>query len=448
MKQPIAEFRAAAELFTIFSLGCGIDALFFQWSGFSAVQPNPWWAVVLVVAWRHGTVYGLFTVALVTLQVWLAQGLINGMEWKSVSLSLGILKEPLAWLVAAVLVGELRRAERARFMLLNAQMREAQIGQQHAWDDAELLRKRNEDLLGQLQAQTDVAQFAYRAIRRLERVTAETFGEWMRDVVVGVLHPRSFSVFFVDESGLRRGLVWGGHDDLVIPSNYGKDTTLYREVIEQGRVLCVANPSEAELMEKFGVLAGPIRAGAQGTVIGLIKIESIDFSRLNDHAVASVRMIGEWIGAAVTELRQKNENVATKAIIGDEFTSNRGTRQPLVLIDGLAKRIGFAVSVIIIELHLLDDLDSDSRHSACTAVARALSELRVTDYLLPGDMNEGRYVLVLAKTTEKEAKSVAQRVKALVRRHLPAALQDLPISTRVETWPGQTQDPMMFSKVG
>lgn len=448
MKQSISEFRAAAELFTIFSLGCAIDALFFQWSGFATVQPNPWWGVVLAVAWRQGTVYGLFAVALVTLQVWLAQGLINGMDWKSISLSLGILKEPLAWLVAAVLVGELRRAEHARFMLLSAQTREAQIGRQHAWEDAELLRKRNEDLLGQLQAQTDVAQFAYRAIRRLERVTAESFGEWMRDVVVGVMHPRCFSVFFIEENGLRRGLVWGAHDDHIIPARYDKDSPLYREVIEQGRVLCVANPSDAELIEKFGVLAGPIRVGTQGAVIGLIKIESIDFSRLNDHAVASVRMIGEWIGAAATELRQKNENVATKAIIGDEFTSIRGKRQPLVLIDGLAKRIGFAVSVVIVELHLLDDLDGDSRHAACTAVAHALSELRVTDYLLPGEMNDGRYALVLAKTTEKEAKSVAQRVKASVRRHLPAELQDIPISTRVETWPGQSRDSMMLSKVG
>lgn len=409
-----------------------IDQVLFNGTAFAELTTNPLWLLVLTIVWRHGSGYGILAAGFSTIYYLYARGVVTEeLNWLFVTPN--HLVEPILWFVAAIILGELRRRDSQRLHALEARLDEMRGKHEESLKQLDALRTRSDALQAQLQAQIDVAQYALRVIRQIDQLTPDSITDWIVDVVVNVLNPGKFSVYLANLTGLHKQMVWGGDQDEALPDFYGSDTALYQKVVKEGRVLCIADESEVAIVENYGVLAGPLWTSGHGKVMGVIKFESLPFSRLNPQTVARLGIIGEWIGAAISELHERS--IGAKAVsIGKK--NSLGTDPPVDVIYGLQRQTGLDVSTIVFEPGKIDEENVAAVYeSVNNAIDKALSELRSTDYLMAREEGLGCYTFVLPKTTQAQAQAISSRVQAVVAQHLPESLRDVPISAKVEPWP-------------
>lgn len=422
------------EIVNLIGLAIVADLILFDGTAFAKLIPNPMWLLVLVMVWRHGTGYGIMAAALCAIYFLYARGMVTEeLNWLLVTPN--YMMEPILWFVAAVIVGELRRRERQHYIVLEECLNEKRREHDATATELDSINKKCDALQAQLQAQIDVAQYALSMIRQLDKLTPDTITDWIVDIVVNVLDPGKFSVYLANPEGLHKQLVWGGDHDDALPSFYGNDTALYQKVVKEGRVLCIADDNEVAMVENYGVLAGPLWTSGQGKVIGVIKFESMPFSRLNPQTVARLGIIGEWIGVAVSEMHSRSSAKKSR-LASITKTSVEGVDPSLSEIYAMQQRLGFDVSTIVFEPNTVKEGDDAAMYETVIhALDKAVSEVRSTDYLMTREGNRGRYTFVLPKTTPAQAQVITNRVRSVVAQHLPESLQNVPISATVEPWP-------------
>src|ERR671914_154396 len=159
------------------------------------VSPHPYWIIVLLVAVQYGTPEGLttaLTASLMLLTKIPAQDVTQDMY----AYLLSIAANPLMWLVAAVVLGELRR-EHLRQELAQARAREEKIAQSYEWVK-EIKEKMELRIAGQLRSQIA----AYHAAKAMESLSPQEAVQGLEELVKAVMNPEKFSVFLLEKSGL------------------------------------------------------------------------------------------------------------------------------------------------------------------------------------------------------------------------------------------------------
>ena len=140
-----------------------IDAAFFAGDRFWAVNPHPFWIIVLLMAAQYGTAEGLLAAVMATLfylvgNVPPAQEGVNHYDW-IFSLSIN----PVLWLIAGWILGELRQRHIRERSHLQRELEEAQQRETLIADSYKFVRGRKESLEVQVSGQLTSSIEAYRA---------------------------------------------------------------------------------------------------------------------------------------------------------------------------------------------------------------------------------------------------------------------------------------------
>jgi hypothetical protein len=122
-------------------------------------------------------------------------------------------------------------------------------------------------------------------------------------VISGVLSPQAFSLFLIDGDTLKGVSNEGWQQVTPLLRCFDSDSALYRGVIEQGRVLCVARPEDEVLLGDQGMLAGPLRDSSTGEILGMLKIEQIDFQDMTLDMLGVFQGVCDWIGRVIANQR-------------------------------------------------------------------------------------------------------------------------------------------------
>src|SRR5918999_1920249 len=149
------------------------------------VSPHPYWIIVLLVAVQYGTPEGLttaLTASLMLLTKIPAQDVTQDMY----AYLLSIAANPLMWLVAAVVLGELRRkhlreCQHLRQELAQARAREGKIAQSYEWVK-EVKEKIDPRIAGQLRSQIA----AYHAAKAMESLSPQEAVQGLEELVKAV----------------------------------------------------------------------------------------------------------------------------------------------------------------------------------------------------------------------------------------------------------------------
>jgi polysaccharide biosynthesis protein PelD len=281
-----------------------IDALWGRGQRFVGVTPHPFWIAVLLAACYYGLREALF--AAVACSVVMLTGNVpvqlpgeGGYGWL-----MRVMREPLLWLVAAILLGEIRDALRRHAQMLREEVAIAQDRTDGLIKACDRLMRQKESLETRIADQTLTVHAMYRASRAIER-------DGVGDVLVGVgdlvrtsLSPKKFSLYLLNGQKLEAAVSegWTQHDRYARVIDAA--SPMFEAIVASRRHLVVANTDDEALLRDEGLLAGPIINTETHAVVGMLKVEAMDFMDLTPSSVQNFKTLCEWIGAAISNAQR------------------------------------------------------------------------------------------------------------------------------------------------
>jgi polysaccharide biosynthesis protein PelD len=272
--------------------------LFDAGNRFLNVSPHPFWIPVLLVSAYYGANEGLAAAILS------AAALLTGNlpeQGSSEDLSAWLLRvtaEPVLWFVAAIAlgqVGESHRRERDRLRRNLQEVRQQADVISHAY---ERLAQAKSSLEKRVASQVQTVHTVYVASRAIERQSTDEVLIGIADLVRSVMSPIKFSLFLLNGQILEAAATEGWIPSNLLAHEFDGSSALFEAIVSRRQFLCVMNPVHEAVLGGQGVLAGPLVCSETGEILGMLKIEEIDFLDLHPSCVQNFRILCEWIGTA------------------------------------------------------------------------------------------------------------------------------------------------------
>ncbi len=416
---------AVAETIGFLAIALALDWLFLDGQRFWTVEPHPFWVIVLAVALRYGT-----TEALVAVMLCSAALLVGSLPEPSLSedvfqYGFNLVRRPILWLVAAVVVGEMRNRQIGERDSLRSRVSQAEEQNQALTKSFQTLVKANEDLETRVAGQLRTVISTYEAARALETLEPGQMLDGMSGMVRTLLAPEAFSIHLLEEGGgLRAALTEGWTAADKFPTSYAGHSALYAEVVGKRRFLSAARPDDAQILEGDGLLAGPLRSVETNETLGMVKVERMALPQFHAGTVENFRIVCEWIGTAYANARLY-ERAKSESVLNPELNLMSETffdRQARLMVN-LGRRVGFDVCTVTVRVGNLRDLTyEDQIEVARTLSASAQTVLRTTDMAFDRRGSEGGFVILLPNTPLAGAEIVVSKLDQDLRPRL--ALRD------------------------
>jgi polysaccharide biosynthesis protein PelD len=420
------ERTAWIEMALFFTFAIGADYVFGSKNRFFNVAPHPFWIIVLLMAIQYGTNVGIIAAFLSTAFLLLGNLPEQSVLQDRFEYAVFVIKNPLLWFVAAILIGELRvrqmrERDDLRYALSLAEEREATIAESY-----ESLKKIKENMEMHIAGEMQTALRAYQVFKRLESLSKEEILLGARDLMTVLVNPKKSSVFALTPRGLEMisSLGWEEKDhfsEIFLPT-----TIIYREIVSRQRVMSVINQEDRQFMENEGVLAAPIIDPDAGEVYGMIKVELIPFLQLKVTTIETLKLVGEWVGKAYSN-KLAFERAKEASFVNPQtllFSPTFFDYQK-DFITTLAKRLNFNVCLVKVFLMNADALTIRDKLHAGRLLNRVVkTSLRGADkFNQPFEYQKqgGEFAILLPGTSKEHAQIVVDRIKERLKEY-PEAL--------------------------
>ena len=297
---------ALLQLAGFFAAALAIDYTLLEGDRFAGIQPHPFWIPVILLSLQFGTSAGLL--AVLTASACLLVGNLpeQMLSEDRFSYLLHLSTQPLLWLAAALVIGEMRSRQLRR-------VREILEEHDRVETERDTIAAAYQDMKGakmglemRVAGQVRTLAATCEALAGVNLSAEAVLGNAHR-VINGVLSPQAFSLFLIDGDMLRGVSNEGWQQVSPLLRSFDSDSALYRGVIGQGRVLCVARPEDEVLLGDQGMLAGPLRDSSTGEILGMLKIERIDFQDMTLDTLGVFQGVCDWIGMVIANQRHIEE---------------------------------------------------------------------------------------------------------------------------------------------
>jgi hypothetical protein len=214
------------------------------------------------------------------------------------------------------------------------------------------VKHRKESLEVQVSGQLLSSIDAYRAAKAVETLDPKSVMQEVERLVKSVLGPQKFSLAILHENKLSTTIIHGWAPGDKFAQEIDSYSPLFQAVVGQRELLVVANEQHEISLDNQGILAGPILDPATDRVIGMLKIEQLDFTSLSLNTVETFRALTDWVGTALVNARNY-QSVKAEAIINPErnLLSYNYFKRQSDYMRTLAKRVGFDLSMVVIKLN-------------------------------------------------------------------------------------------------
>lgn len=418
----VAGIRAIAivEALGLLVILCLLDALVFKGDRFWNVNPHPFWIVVLLVSVQYGTNEGLIAALLSTLFYLLgnipaeAEG-VSHYDWLY-----SIAINPILWFVVSWILGELRQRHIRERNNLIRDIEDSQQREELISDSYKFVKNRKEALEVQVSGQLASSIEAYRAAKSVETLDPKSVMQGVERLVKSVLGPQKFSLYIFHDNKLTATILHGWSPSDNFAQEIDSFSPLYQAVVGQQETLVVANEQHEIALDGQGIMAGPIVDQESGRVVGMLKVEQMDFISLSLNTVETFRALCEWIGTALINARNY-QTVKSEAIVNPDrglLTYNYFKRQSDYLAK-LAKRVNFNLSMLVIKLNDPKSLSDTDR----VTVARQIGEsvkgaLRNVDLAFDYQTDGEEYSILLPATNQAGAAIVREKIAKDMEKQL------------------------------
>jgi hypothetical protein len=391
-----------------------LDAVWGRGDRFMHVEPHPFWGIVLLLAAQYGTVQALLATVVCSLALLAGNLPPQGFEQSAHEYAIEVLQRPLLWMLASVVIGELRTSHRNQHLetaerLNHAERRAALLARAHK--DVSAAKERLEArLAGQLRTATGM----FEAARSLETLEPARVLEGAADLLSAALNARRFSMFLLERNELVLQATQGEGQAAMV-RGYGATTPLFQEVVGAQRFVTVATAAGEAALAGEGLMAGPLIDPVSGKLFGMLKVEDMSFLDFNLSTVHTFKALCDWIAAAYGNAlaHQASQIVDAKT----QLYAARYLQQQTDYLSEVALRFGFNLAELTVRIEL-DDATEDERRNVSMALASvARRVLRRTDLVFAHEPPKVEFTVLLPGAVPETA--------GIVIRKLTGGLRDL-----------------------
>ncbi|MBP2300615.1 GAF domain-containing protein [Azospirillum picis] len=421
---------ALVELVLFFGVALGLDLYLGAGTRFEGVQPHPFWIPVLLLAIQYGTNEGVLAALVATAALRLGNVPDAGINQDLYDHLFTLTREPILWLVSAVMIGELRMRQLRERADLRAGLEAARREAEAIARSYRSLKSVKETLETRVAGQLRTVLTLYQAAKAIDRLDEGEVMLGVADLVRSVMKPEKFSLFLLNNDVLESVANDGWDEERDAYARwFDNGSAIFQTVIGRQRLLCVNRPEDERILGGEGMLAGPLISGDTGEVVGMLKIESLGFTDLSVNTVENFRILCDWIGTAMAKARRYRLASEQRVFTDDALYSSGFIGRQAEFLALLGRRLGFETTTITIRPGGLSRLSVGQRAELAAAIGQAVrTSLRDTDLACDFGQQGSSFGVVLAGTPIEGARLVESKLERAVRKALPAALVDIPIS--------------------
>lgn len=422
---------AIAEVAVALVVFAALDYFFFSADRFVNVHPHPLWLVVVFASMQYGLREGVFAAVASTLFLHVGVSAETAVQWERYDYIARFGWLPLAWLAAAVALGQVRQRQlRKRKTLVEAvdrlEKENETLHKAHT-----LLERHADDLQARLVGQSSLAAKAFEVAHRFYTKRGEEMTTVYLDTIMELVSPKKVSIYRLNEGQLRLigALGWTETDEY--SPQFDEHSSLFKRVVTDAAMVSVDQESDEQIIRGQGMVAAPLIHHESGSVVGMLKIEDIAFSDYNKGTLETIKIAANWVGTDMLNAGAADTNHRTATSSGLKETNDQKLRVETEFVKRLGSRFGVTSSVAMIVPVLGHDLKSANRGAVDRAFEQATAKLRLTDTsMLYGDTGN-ILVILLCGTDVDGARYVANKIRLLTRRQLPESLREIPLVVKV-----------------
>jgi hypothetical protein len=422
----IAAYLAAALL---------LDHFAFSGSRYWEVSPHPFWPLILLMAMQYGTSEALVATAFCSIALLAGNMPPQSINQDIYAYLLTVIKHPFMWMVAALVLGEVRMRHIRERDELEATLEQELLRGHEVAAAFERVDAVRQSLEGRIASQLRTAVTMYQAARTLERQDPSEVLLGVIDTVQAILNPVKCSLYLLRDDALEISIGHGWTREDNLTRVFRTDSGLFQEVIGKQRVLCAVNPEDEFILASEGVLAGPLIDRGSGAVLGMLKIEELGFLDLHFSNIQTFRVLCDWI--ADSYLNAQHFEAARSSDAVDEVTkilTYSAFERQKAYLQRLAEPLCFDLSMIVVRAENPDEIGG-RKAASIPGVLREVSSglLKPADLLCEYQPGGLQYCILLPGTTIENAVQIAEQLGDALKG--PGAEPIAPARFRITTQP-------------
>lgn len=435
-KKRLLFFRVSAliEMGLFFACVLILDYFITGGTRFSGVSPHPFWIIVLLISCHYGTGEGLLAALLSSAALLFFNLPEHPPSSDKFDYLLAISKNPLMWISASLVLGEMRHRHIKENEELSGQIaisheRENTIAE--AYQGLKTIKESLElHIAGQLNSSISAFRMAPQA-QKLDPAEALSGGGAL---IKAVLRPESFSVFMLEGENLNAAITDGWPEHHSYPLSYSPGQPLFDELIGRQKPLCVINNEDEKALEGHGVIAAPMIYKDTGEMVGMIKIERLGFADLTLTSVQTVSAIADWIAATILHARYyqvlQSESVVNPV---HNLMSANYLRRFSDYIVALARRAKMEISLVQVKISNIETLSGPKQMQVAIILAEVVKEvLRNTDLAFEHEPSEGTFIILLPTTTLEGSRLVVDKIASRLEPQCAAKVPEARFSYGIQ----------------
>jgi len=390
------------------------DELFFS------VSPHPFWIIVILLSVQYGTAEGIIAAVVSTLVLFLGNYPERDILQDPFQYFLYITKNPLLWLVAAVIIGEvrnrhIRERDRLRKVAIEAEEKEKVIA--NSYNSLKIAKERIDIKLA---SEMQTALMAYEAFKKLETLDKSAILKGGIDLMKTLIAPEECSIYLLEKNLLNRIADEGWQTEKGYKTSFGANATLFREIVGKARVISVIDPEDRAILANEGILAAPIKSVQPAAIYGMVKIEKLPFTQLRMNTIQVLRLIGEWIGTAYSSYLAKQEADESRFVSEKSqlFTFNYLLYQKYFLTN-LGKRLHTNIILLYVVLEQKEEMLEEQKLEVMKTFRKVVSEnLRSIDQAFEYQKNHLEFALLLINTPPASCETIKDKINQALHSEL------------------------------
>ena len=263
------------------------------------LSPHPFWIPVILMSVQKGSASGLAAAGLATGLAWVAGWPAQTSQEDFYTYSLRIWREPILWIIAALVIGARR----------NRQIRDRQ-----ALEDRLRLTEEQRNTLGSYcdELHAELADFEREratalncpvefALEALYNLRAQTTPDWSEDLRAAMacwLGPAQWTLHLLRSGVLYPAVATAGG---LQESNQAL-ARLHAAALGLKRPICVFERWDAALLDGIGILACAVQVPGRSAGLGLLVVSQVEPSRLSKAMPAAVDAIADALGIRLAKI--------------------------------------------------------------------------------------------------------------------------------------------------
>ena len=403
---------ALVEMILFLGLILAVDYWFFDGNRFWGVKPHPFWMVILIMTVFYGTAEGIVAAAIASAALLLYNLPPQQFDQDPFSYVLHVSLTPMLWLAAATVVGgfhdvRVGTIERVRGLYNEAKEREQLITSAYTKVEA-LARNLERQLVGELSGQTGV----YMAANNINAADPQKAHEAILEMFHSAMGADKLSLFMLNGNNLELVRNKGWIEKESYQKKFETASPLFGAVIGQGRTLNLNVPADEVVLAGEGVLAAPLMHNQTGEIVGMVKIENLPFSNLNETTINLFKTLSNWVGTVVVNQLVMQRSLLNQ--ISEEHTgvySSNLLLRDKALLSGLARRMHFELAAVEVSIKGGKAIDEIERQALAQDLFQAVQGvLRRTDILFLAEEQNTQFSILLPGADKEGSKDVVEKI--------------------------------------